>query len=461
MNTNDKKNNEYVYVLIKAVLCIFTALAFIAISVFGITVYEVGNDEIIRLQAPSKSFTVVDLHAVEQQAEKENQSVSPINLFFKSATDMKSKHVNDTYDNLVFMLTEEQTNDYNEDVEIVDFIPDGSNYWMSDDSSLQLLPSQDSERIEDLEIGSEVLRVSFGSNWSYIMTEEGEYGFVLSSLLVDEKPEPTPTPEPTSTPAPTATPVPTSTPVPTVIPVDETASSEIPEDTAAESTQTEDSADSEASDIAETVETTTVETVPTVSEEACDLYLYASCELNVRSGPDISYTLVSVLHFGTPIHAVALTENGWYHLDDGGYVKASLTVSEIAVEEETTNESGITVSNDFGNYCLSFVGTAYVYGGASPSGFDCSGFVSYVMANYYGITLPHCAADIAEMGTAVSGDDIQPGDVLCHDYDADGYIEHVSMYIGDGLCVHASNSQSGVIIADYPMGSVVTIRRFI
>ncbi len=457
METNDNRKNECFYMMIKAVVCVFTALAFIAISVFEITVYRVGNDDIIRLQAPAKSFTAVDLHAVEHQDETESV-VNPINLFFTGSADMKSKHVNDSYNNLVFILEDEPIDDFTEDVEIVDFTADGSNYWIANDSSLRLLPSQDSERIADLSIGTEVLRVSFGSNWSYIMAEDGEYGFVLSSLLVDEKPEPTP--EPTATPIPTSTPVPTATPVPTsesaTVPDSSVATTEM-------SQEDEDSSsdDSAVSDISETVLPTPTETLPVVSEEACDEYVYAACELNVRSGPDISYNLVSVLHQGTPLHAVALTENGWYRLDDGGYVKASLTVAEIATEEETTNDSGISVSNDFGNYCLSFVGTDYVYGGASPSGFDCSGFVSYVMANYYGISLPHCAADIAELGTAVSGDDIQPGDVLCHDYDADGYIEHVSMYIGDGLCVHASNSQSGVIVANYPMGSVVTIRRFI
>jgi cell wall-associated NlpC family hydrolase len=50
---------------------------------------------------------------------------------------------------------------------------------------------------------------------------------------------------------------------------------------------------------------------------------------------------------------------------------------------------------------------------------------------------------------------------LCHDYNNDGYIDHVSLYIGNGTCIHASNSRMGVITSAWPMGSVVTIRRFV
>ena len=48
-----------------------------------------------------------------------------------------------------------------------------------------------------------------------------------------------------------------------------------------------------------------------------------------------------------------------------------------------------------------------------------------------------------------------------YSFNNDGYIDHVSLYIGNGTCIHASNSRMGVITTAWPMGSVVTIRRFV
>ena len=98
------------------------------------------------------------------------------------------------------------------------------------------------------------------------------------------------------------------------------------------------------------------------------------------------------------------------------------------------------------NFALQFVGNPYVYGGTSlTNGADCSGFVQSVMANF-GISLPRTAASQSTVGTPVSLDSIQPGDLLF--YQGSGGIGHVSMYIGNGQVVHASNPTSGIIVSD-------------
>jgi lipoprotein Spr len=90
------------------------------------------------------------------------------------------------------------------------------------------------------------------------------------------------------------------------------------------------------------------------------------------------------------------------------------------------------------------IGTKYVAGGVSTSGFDCSGFTRYVF-DKIGITLPHQSASQYQMGTAVSRDEMRPGDLVFFNTSGKG-ISHVGIYVGDGQFAHASSSR-GVTIS--------------
>jgi cell wall-associated NlpC family hydrolase len=83
---------------------------------------------------------------------------------------------------------------------------------------------------------------------------------------------------------------------------------------------------------------------------------------------------------------------------------------------------------------LSLLGTPYVWGGGSPdTGFDCSGFTSYVWAQG-GKSLPHSAAAQAGMVRQLPLSALLPGDLVFYGW---GYIHHVALYIGGGQIVHA------------------------
>jgi cell wall-associated NlpC family hydrolase len=95
------------------------------------------------------------------------------------------------------------------------------------------------------------------------------------------------------------------------------------------------------------------------------------------------------------------------------------------------------------NFALQFVGNPYVWGGTSlTNGADCSGFVQSIYA-YFGYSLPRVAEDQACYGTQIPIGSAQPGDLIF--YAKNGYVYHVSMYIGNGQVVQAANSRVGII----------------
>jgi NLP/P60 protein len=89
------------------------------------------------------------------------------------------------------------------------------------------------------------------------------------------------------------------------------------------------------------------------------------------------------------------------------------------------------------------LGTPYIWGGMSYSGWDCSGFVSRMYADYLGIRLNRVAQDQSYQGREVS--DLLPGDLVFFGSSRSN-ITHVGMYVGDGNFIHAANPQKGTRI---------------
>lgn len=99
---------------------------------------------------------------------------------------------------------------------------------------------------------------------------------------------------------------------------------------------------------------------------------------------------------------------------------------------------------------MEYLGSPYVYGGASPAGFDCSGFTQFVFA-HVGVSLPHSSSAQGRM-TAIAPEAAMAGDLVITDGGG-----HVGIYLGDGTMIHASTPEGGVKISQ-PWGNYWFVR---
>lgn len=97
-----------------------------------------------------------------------------------------------------------------------------------------------------------------------------------------------------------------------------------------------------------------------------------------------------------------------------------------------------------------YTGVPYVFGGSTPSGFDCSGYLSYVFKEATGIQIPRSADAQYAMGKAISVKDLEPGDLVFFETYEPG-ASHSGIYMGNGAFISATTS-AGVAVADMTQG---------
>lgn len=140
---------------------------------------------------------------------------------------------------------------------------------------------------------------------------------------------------------------------------------------------------------------------------------------------------------------------------------SSSEVDSPKVQADTTNTETPAVSrgggrmaslngtaDEFIEYAKEYLGVPYVYGGATPDGFDCSGFTQYVAAYFEGY-LPHSASEQYHYGISIEKEALKPGDLVFFETaDDSNEIGHVGIYIGDGKFIHAPQSGGSVEISN-------------
>jgi len=134
-------------------------------------------------------------------------------------------------------------------------------------------------------------------------------------------------------------------------------------------------------------------------------------------------------------------------LDADGLVGPSTYSALMGREMPQVSRSFNSISRRIIASSMNYIGVPYVFGGTSPSGFDCSGYVRYVFANA-GIYLPRTADAQYEVGMPVSRGELIPGDLVffsTYDYGA----SHVGIYLGDGSFINASSSRGVAVDSLY------------
>lgn len=168
----------------------------------------------------------------------------------------------------------------------------------------------------------------------------------------------------------------------------------------------------------------------------------------IYAEPDFNSTVANVLYLEEMVRLIEHMPGGWSKILYNGQERfvysgdgAFLENNTWPIPEGDADRAALVA------YGFQYLGAPYRYGGNdAATGSDCSGFIRQVMSNGAGVSLPRTSQQQAGSGSAVDISQIRCGDILA--YGSGGSINHVGIYIGDGMMLHSENSENGVVITN-------------
>ena len=172
--------------------------------------------------------------------------------------------------------------------------------------------------------------------------------------------------------------------------------------------------------------------------------------LNLRSRSTTTSTILAKLDKGTELPVLEVLDNGWIKVVSGktiGYVSSDyFRIDTAASENSGTSSTENTTRSKLVEHAKSYLGTLYEWGGdivdnPNSYGFDCSHFTYQVLKAYGLMDRYRTSSAQHAWATPISRSELQPGDLVFYK-NSSGKVNHVVIYIGDGLVIGANGGYS-------------------
>lgn len=187
--------------------------------------------------------------------------------------------------------------------------------------------------------------------------------------------------------------------------------------------------------------------------------------LNLRSDATYGSSIVAVAPDGSVVHVIDGSKtdgdgNVWWGVSYRGMTgwmsAAYLTPTDKQPDAGAAPQSAqmrtVSAASSIGDQivaeAMKYVGYPYVWGGTTPAGFDCSGFVYYVVNQVTGGGFPRSMDGQVSSGSYVDQSNLQPGDIVFQQNTYQWGLSHDGIYIGNGQFINAANESTGVTISN-------------